>query len=167
MNLREVSNHLSSNDLKEKAFLWFGIHFVLLALILIIAWVVHHFSGSIEGAFLVSGILIYFWYVTISEFKLGLLSVVFSDSDSHIEYAICPNCFKNIKLFSEPDEAWICNFCSENIQGNILDPCPSCKELQRTFPCPFCGSIFDIDARYDVDKLKGERYNEQSKLIGR
>ncbi len=165
LNLRDFSNsYIEDNYKTDKQVLLFINAFILLVILVIVFFVYGYFE-DIAGVLVVSGILLYFWFLLSKEIFGALWSAVFSPENNHVKHAICHHCFKNINLVAEANEAWICNFCSENIPGNVLDPCPKCQEEQRTFMCPFCESIFDIDAYYSEKQLKEKRYNEQSKLI--
>ena len=170
MNLREFSNANRLKIIDNNRNSLIAVNALALLVILFIPGSIYLFFNSLPVAGLVAGAMLVLWVMFTSDSQVGygwLWSAVAHSVSPHVEYAICHKCYKSIELNTKPGEEWICNYCSEGFQGNVLDSCPKCGELQRTFPCTHCDTNFDIDANYDEEGRKTGRYSEQTRLIGR
>ena len=71
---------------------------------------------------------------------------------------ICPHCLKNILV--EKIEKITCPYCdADNLNlRHVLLGCPQCNDQIRYLNCPYCNDEIDLYTPYNIDKLKGKRY---------
>ena len=71
---------------------------------------------------------------------------------------VCPHCLKNILI--EKIEKITCPYCdAENLNfKNVLLGCPQCDDYIRFLNCPYCNEEIDLFAPYNINKLKGQRF---------